>query len=930
MSSVKPVLVANLTDAARDFVEGIALAGRTVIVPVERPPADDSLHELEVRTPNAKEPLRLLARRAGPPTAAGVPLVLEIPSSAPASAAVPKSSKATMAYAGVAPAPPPVPPRAPPASHAVTLQAPPEEEPQLEPVEEGDSDRLIGRELAGGKLVIEALVGQGGAGSVYRARHRDLHMHVAVKVMHESYQQDADFCRRFHTEALSASRLDHPNLTRVLDFGQEPDGLLYLAMEFLDGQSLRDVLEAEQKLAAPRVAKLMIQVCSGLTHAHARNIVHRDIKPENLVLVKGLDDNGKETEIVKVCDFGIAHRPATDGTAVLAGTAEYMAPELFRGEDPDVQSDVYACGVVLYELLTGMMPIPGDFTQIVSRVQVVEPEPPSRHVGGLDARVDRVVMKALTKQKQLRHASVVALRDELRSVMEDIALFSAGGYWNEIEAAPVSIRTSPAAEPTADGPDWLERGPGYLQSMVPTATSSSSPPSSSAPPSQRAPLSASLMPSMRAAAQSYASMGPSGSNHPSSASMPAARPASASSASMPAYRSSSASLPSMPAYRSSAPSQGPADSGLAHPSIVPGSAMGAMVQGSISDGGEDSRQMAAFLQKLLQTTDTERFAAAVPQIDARVRALMADKQAGPLWRLRSTLEIIAGETTPRAAHAKQLLRTLSDRELLAPIADRSLDGLADRDGTARKMIVRAGKNGAYALYGSRLRDAGYEARERFVAILQEMGAPAMSMLRAGLERLESRLSHQGATALAEDLLKALPPVTDEATADLIARYTRVPADSLVLLATTALPKIAGVRARPLLETLIDHKDDAVSIASIRGLRDLDQVDLALVKILEPLVLGELTTRAPPRIAAVEALAKPVPEAVGAARQLLSRALQQTSGTTPDAEDLIVCSATSLLAVGGDATLVAERWRKSTTWLRTRLEAVLRQYQKAGM
>jgi hypothetical protein len=210
-----------------------------------------------------------------------------------------------------------------------------------------------------------------------------------------------------------------------------------------------------------------------------------------------------------------------------------------------------------------------------------------------------------------------------------------------------------------------------------------------------------------------------------------------------------------------------------------------------------------------------------------------------------------------------------------------------------------------------------------------MGAHSLTMLKAGLERLESRLSHPGATALAEDLLKALPAAHDEDTGNLVARYARLPVASLALIATSALPKLCGVRARPLLVGLIDHKEDAIAIAAIKGLRELEQIDVPVLKMLEPLILGELTSRMPPRVAAVEALARPTPQAVPAARQLLSRALQQTTGTTPDAEDLIVVAATSLLAIGGDGTLVAERWRKSTQWLRTRLEAVMRQYPRSG-
>jgi len=887
-----PRLAVRVTDAARDFLAGAALAQKSVFVPLSEPPRGNEVHVLEVSSPGSAEPLILLAQPKGTPSATGYPLELSFPPAA--------SQKTTDDDL----------------LEEVADSAPPRSVSQPT-----SSDPLVGRKLAGGKLLIEALVGQGGAGSVYRARHRDLHMSVAVKVMHESYQRDADFCRRFQTEALSASRLDHPNLTRVLDFGQEPDGLLYIAMEFLDGQSLRDILDIEKKLPLARVASLLIQVCSGLTHAHARNVVHRDIKPENLMVVRGLDDDGKESEIVKVCDFGIAHRPATDGRAVLAGTAEYMAPELFLEGDADVQSDVYACGVVLYELLTGVMPIPGDFVQIVARVQVVEPEPPSRHVPGLDARVDRLVLKALSKQKQARHASVVALRNELRTLSEEISIFSSGGYWNEIDAAPVSARgvSSPAksaADASSDGEDWLERGPGYLHSLSPAAppVSSSRPADAPAPQSTRAPLSPSLMPAMRAATPSFSSFAPG--SMPTTSSSP--------SSTRPAIHTSSPSITGMPAVNAMRP-PAPSYSSMNNEVMLGSSSMEPPPQ---NDKADDARAMATFLRQLMETTDETKFANAVPKIDAKIRPLMAEAQSGNLWRLRCALEMIAGEASKRAPHANQLLATLSDSTLLAPLAEKALTGFEDREGTASKLIARAGKRGAYALYAARLKHATFEPRERFVTILHDMGAHSLGMITAALERLESRLSHPGATALAEDLLKALPGVPDEPTAIIVSRFARSEAPALALVATTALPKVAGSSSRAVLLGLFDHTDDGVSIAAIKGLRSLEMIDARAIRTLEPLVLGELSSRMPPRIAAVEALAKARPEAQVAARMLLTRVLQQTTATTPDAEDLVVVASTSLIAVGGDAGLVAERWRKSTVWLKTRLEAVLKQAPKA--
>src|ERR1700690_3579575 len=163
---------------------------------------------------------------------------------------------------------------------------------------------LIGRTIAG-KFAIETYVGGGAMGAVYKAKQIALDKTVAIKVMHREMAKDEKFVMRFKREAKAASKLDHPNSLRMVDFGEEPDGLLYIAMEFLDGQDLFAVLKEGWPLPDERVVGILIQALAALAVAHDQGIVHRDLKPENIMILKGSDDEGALRDVVKGCDFGI-------------------------------------------------------------------------------------------------------------------------------------------------------------------------------------------------------------------------------------------------------------------------------------------------------------------------------------------------------------------------------------------------------------------------------------------------------------------------------------------------------------------------------------------------------------------------------------------------------------------------------------------------
>ena len=274
------------------------------------------------------------------------------------------------------------------------------------------ADPLIGRVLDG-RYRIGPRIARGGMATVYEALDQRLDRVCAVKVMHSGLGDDHDFAARFVREARSAARLSHPNVVAVFDQGDD-DGTLFLAMEYIPGHTLRDVIRKESPMPPAKALTLLEPVLSALAAAHGAGLIHRDVKPENVLLA----DDGR----VKVADFGLARAVSaeTQHTAtggVLIGTVSYLAPELVVDGRADARSDVYAAGVLLYEMLTGRKPHEGESPIQVAYKHVHEDVPPPSHeVRGIPPYVDALVARATARDPQLRPADARVLLHQVRRV----------------------------------------------------------------------------------------------------------------------------------------------------------------------------------------------------------------------------------------------------------------------------------------------------------------------------------------------------------------------------------------------------------------------------------------------------------------------------------------------------------------------------------
>jgi serine/threonine protein kinase len=309
--------------------------------------------------------------------------------------------------------------------------------PSAEKVRHTCADRIrpMDRTVLGDRYTLIKVLGSGGMAQVYLARDKVLERDVALKVLREQYADDEEFVERFRREAKNAASLNHPNVVQIYDQGRAKDGTYYIAMEHVPGGTLKERIAAEGALAPAEAAEIASQVAEALSIAHGRGIVHRDIKPQNVLLTASGE--------AKVADFGIARAvSATTMTQTnhLLGTAAYMSPEQVRGERVGPSSDLYSLGVVLYEMLTGVLLHEADDPIATAMRHLESPAPHPRDANpAVSKALDAVTVKLLSKYPRDRYPDAAELAEDLRRIRDGLSPLAAEA--GEQPTVPVAGRT---------------------------------------------------------------------------------------------------------------------------------------------------------------------------------------------------------------------------------------------------------------------------------------------------------------------------------------------------------------------------------------------------------------------------------------------------------------------------------------------------------
>ncbi len=285
------------------------------------------------------------------------------------------------------------------------------------------TDPLIGTRL-GDRMTLIQEIGRGGMGTVYRARHEILERDFAVKILRSDMRRDPVVVERFKREARAASRLEHPNVVFISDFDQLPDRRFYIVMEFISGKSLRDILNSDGPMNVTRVCAILSQIADALDYAHEQGVIHRDLKSENIILTLS-----RGREVAKILDFGLAKlvSDALDMQSItnqgqIFGTPETMAPEQITGGPIDQRVDIYAMGVLTYELLVGKPPFSGHMLQVLMAHKKQAPPKPSAERKGVPPELDELVIRCMAKDPSGRYSRASELVAVYQSVMQQASM----------------------------------------------------------------------------------------------------------------------------------------------------------------------------------------------------------------------------------------------------------------------------------------------------------------------------------------------------------------------------------------------------------------------------------------------------------------------------------------------------------------------------
>jgi tRNA A-37 threonylcarbamoyl transferase component Bud32 len=274
---------------------------------------------------------------------------------------------------------------------------------------------VVGERIAD-RYELEEVVGHGGMSTVYKAHDSLLERNVALKVLHQQYNEDEDFVERFKHEARSVAQLQHPNIVTVIDRGEE-DGRQYIVFEFIDGENLKELVVRKGRLDLRDALEIAHEIARGLAFAHDHGLIHRDVKPQNVLL----NGDGR----AKVTDFGIARSLDVDHgvtqTGTILGTSNYIAPEQASGQPVDTHTDVYSLGIVLYEMLTGELPFPGESFVAIAMKHIQEPSPNVLDVrGDIPLRVAEMIDRALEKDPEHRFPTMDAFAAEIEASLAEL------------------------------------------------------------------------------------------------------------------------------------------------------------------------------------------------------------------------------------------------------------------------------------------------------------------------------------------------------------------------------------------------------------------------------------------------------------------------------------------------------------------------------